>query len=192
MNYLAHMLLSDGSPEALVGNLAGDFVRGVDVSSLNREMQAGVELHRAVDRFTDSHPVVMRSRSRLPASWRHYRGVLIDVFYDHFLARDFETHAGEPLDDFAKRVYNALATQHDSLPPRLQRAAPVMIEHDWLRAYSRIEGLEVVLQGMSRRARREVALHESTGALRQQYNALQDDFDCFFPELRKFARQRSV
>ena len=192
MNYLAHMFLSDGSPEALVGNLAGDFVRGIDVSSLDSEVRAGVELHRAVDRFTDSHPVVMRSRSRLPASWRHYRGVLIDVFYDHFLARDFEAHAGEPLKVFAAKVYSALVAQHDSLPPRLQRAAPVMIEHDWLQAYSRIEGLEVVLQGMSRRARREVALHESTGVLREEYTALQEDFDCFFPELRKFARQHSV
>lgn len=169
MNYLAHMFLSDGTPEGLVGNLAGDFTRGVDVSSLTPGVQAGIALHRAVDRFTDSHPVVLHSRRRLPDSWRHYRGVLIDVFYDHFLARDFEAHAGEPLDAFATRVYGSLCAHHELLPPRLQQAAPVMIERDWLRAYAHFEGLEQVLRGMSRRARRDVALHESTGVLRRQY-----------------------
>ena len=192
MNYLAHMFVSDGTPEGLIGNLAGDFVRGVDLSSLPESMRTGIELHRAVDRFTDSHPVVMRSRARLPEHWRHYRGVLVDVFYDHFLARDFHAHAGEPLDDFVERVYSALDAHRDSLPPRLQRAAPVMIEHDWLRAYAHIEGLEAVLQGMSRRARREVALHESTAALREHYEGFKQDFESFFPELLKFASAQSV
>ena len=192
MNYLAHMLLSDGSPEGLVGNLAGDFVRGVDVSSLSEPMQAGVALHRAVDRFTDSHPTVQRSRSRLPESWRHYRGVLVDIFYDHFLARDFETHAGEALDVFAGRVYSALYDHHDNLPPRLQHAAPVMIEHDWLRAYAHVEGLEVVLRGMSRRAKREVALDAATADLREHYAAFESDFAEFFPDLLQFASHASM
>ena len=192
MNYLAHMLLSDGTPESLLGNLAGDFVRGIDVSSMTPGMQTGVQLHRAVDRFTDSHPLVQQSRARLPEHWRHYRGVLIDVFYDHFLASNFETLAGEPLDDFATRVYAALGEHADTLPPRLKRAAPVMIERDWLRAYTHIEGLEIVLQGMSRRARRDVALHESTAALRQNYTDLQSDFESFFPQLVNFASTVSV
>ncbi|MCA8914847.1 MAG: DUF479 domain-containing protein [Planctomycetes bacterium] len=192
MNYLAHMLLSDGSPEGLVGNLAGDFVRGVDVSSLSAPMQAGVTLHRAVDRFTDSHPTVLRSRSRLPESWRHYRGVLVDIFYDHFLARDFEAHAGEPLDSFAGRVYVALQEHRESLPPRLQQAAPVMIEHDWLRAYAHVEGLEVVLRGMSRRAKREVALDAAAADLREHYAAFETDFATFFPDLLQFASRASM
>lgn len=192
MNYLAHMLLSDGSAESLLGNLAGDFVRGVDLSSLPERMQAGVVLHRAVDRFTDSHPAVAASRARLPMLWRHYRGVLVDVFYDHFLARDFEAHAREPLDAFAARVYAALRENHDRLPPRLQSAAPVMIERDWLRAYAHIEGLELVLRGMSRRAKREVALHEATAALREHYTALKSDFEVFFPQLVQFASRNSM
>ena len=181
MNYLAHMLLSDGSPEGLVGNLAGDFVRGVDVSSLSAPMQAGVTLHRAVDRFTDSHPTVLRSRSRLPESWRHYRGVLVDIFYDHFLARDFEAHAGE-----------RIQRHRESLPPRLQQAAPVMIEHDWLRAYAHVEGLEVVLRGMSRRAKREVALDAAAADLREHYAAFETDFATFFPDLLQFASRASM
>jgi acyl carrier protein phosphodiesterase len=192
MNYLAHMFLSDGSPESLLGNLAGDFVRGVDVSSMTPGMQAGVQLHRAVDRFTDAHPLVQQSRARLPQSWRHYRGVLVDVFYDHFLARNFKALSGESLDVFATRVYSALDKHADALPPRLRQAAPVMIERDWLRAYAHIEGLEIVLRGMSRRARRDVALHESVGALRQNYTDLQADFENFFPQLVQFASRVSV
>jgi acyl carrier protein phosphodiesterase len=181
------MLLSDGSPEGMMGNLAGDFVRGVDVSSLSAPLLAGVVLHRAVDRFTDAHPAVQRSRARLPEHWRHYRGVLVDVFYDHFLARDFERFAGEPLDAFAARVYAALNDQLAHLPPRLQAAAPKMIEHDWLRAYAHREGLEIVLRGMSRRARRDVALEHAVAALDAEYDALSDDFESFFPELVQFA-----
>lgn len=192
MNYLAHMLLSDGTPESLLGNLAGDFVRGIDVSSMTPGMQQGVQLHRAVDRFTDAHPIVQQSRARLPQHWRHYRGVLVDVFYDHFLASNFDALANEPLDAFATRVYAALAEHADTLPPRLQRAAPVMIERDWLRAYAHFEGLEIVLRGMSRRARRDVALQESVGALRQNYTALRDDFENFFPQLVNFAATVSV
>jgi acyl carrier protein phosphodiesterase len=192
MNYLAHMFLSDGTPEGLIGNLAGDFVRGVNVSSLTPGMQAGIALHRAVDRFTDAHPIVKRSRDRLPESWRHYRGVLVDVFYDHFLARDFTACAGEPLDAFASRVYRALRTQHDSLPPRLQSASPIMIERDWLRAYASVEGLRVVLQGMSRRAKRPVALHDSVASLLEHYAAFESDFKTFFPELVQFASCKSM
>ncbi|MCB9893638.1 MAG: DUF479 domain-containing protein [Planctomycetes bacterium] len=186
------MVVSDGTPKGLVGNLAGDFVRGVDVASMPRHLQDGVALHRAVDRFTDAHPLVMQSRARLPQRWRHYRGVLVDVFYDHFLARDFESHVGEPLDGFAGRVYTALRDQHETLPPRLQRAAPAMIEHDWLRAYAHVEGLEAVLRGMSRRARREVALDAATADLREHYAAFERDFAEFFPQLRRFASRASM
>jgi acyl carrier protein phosphodiesterase len=192
MNYLAHMFLSDGTPEGLIGNLAGDFVRGIDVSMLTPGLQAGVALHRAVDRFTDAHPVVKRSRERLPESWRHYRGVLVDVFYDHFLARDFSIYANEPLGAFAARVYRALRANYDSLPPRLRSASPVMIERDWLRAYAHVEGLHVVLQGMSRRARRPVALHDSVATLVQHYAAFESDFKSFFPELVQFASCKSM
>jgi acyl carrier protein phosphodiesterase len=192
MNYLAHMLLSDGSPEGLVGNLAGDFMRGVDVSSLALPMQAGVLLHRAVDKFTDAHPIVRASRARLPQQWRHYRGVLVDVFYDHFLARDFDDWSPEPLDWFAGRVYRALREYHEMLPPRLQKAGPAMIEHDWLRAYAHVEGLRVVLQGMSRRAKREVALDDSVACLQAHYAAFESDFKAFFPDLLQFASCDSV
>jgi acyl carrier protein phosphodiesterase len=192
MNYLAHMLLSDGTPEGIVANLAGDFVRGVDLSSMAPFMQDGIALHRAVDRFTDAHPAVKQSRERLPMQWRHYRGVLVDVFYDHFLARHFDDYSPEPLEWFATRAYRALRLRHDSLPPRLQRVAPGMIEHDWLRAYASIEGLQLVLRGMSRRAKRDIALHQATADLALHYTEYEQDFRSFMPALVAFAAGQSM
>jgi acyl carrier protein phosphodiesterase len=187
MNYLAHMLLAGPSPQALLGNLAGDFLRGADAAVLAPVLHEGIALHRAVDRFTDAHPLVMRSRGRLNPGWRHYRGVLVDVFYDHFLAADFERIAGEPLSNFAARVYAALEDHAALLPPRLQRAAPVMVRHDWLNAYAWLEGLEEVLRGMGRRTRRGVPLHQAVGELRAGYAGFRADFDGFFPQLRAYA-----
>src|SRR5690606_4378229 len=125
--------------------LAGDFVRGVDVSTLHPALRDGVRRHRAVDAFTDGHALVRRSRERLHPSWRHWRGVLVDVFYDHILARDFEAYTGEPLHRFAARAYDALRVHAELLPPRLQHAAPAMMQHDWLNAYAHPEGVAIVL-----------------------------------------------
>jgi acyl carrier protein phosphodiesterase len=191
MNYLAHLVLSDQTPLGMVGNLAGDFLRGVDVSTLHPEIRRGVALHRAVDVFTDNHPVPRQSRERLDPAWRHWRRVLIDVFYDHCLARDFERHAGKPLSDFAAHVYAALEEQAEQLPPALQRAAPVMIEHDWLRAYAHIEGVEEILWRMSRRSSRAPALDRAGIELRARIAEFSADFNAFFPQLQALAAKQN-
>jgi acyl carrier protein phosphodiesterase len=184
VNYLAHMVLSDGTPLSLVGNLAGDFLHGVDVSALHPVLQEGIERHRAVDSFTDSHPLVRQTRNRLDPAWRHWRGVLVDVFYDHFLARDFEAHTGEPLASFASRAYAALREHAELLPPRLRRAVPVMIEYDWLNAYAYPEGVAQVLAGMSRRSRRSPGLQRAVPEMVQLAPELAQDFSEFFPQLQ--------
>lgn len=185
MNFLAHLLLCDGDDQRLVGGLAGDFVRGVDLSSLPAGVRRGVALHRAVDRFTDAHPLFARSRARLPDAMRHWRGVLVDVFYDHVLARDFEAHAAMPLRAFADRVYGLLAAHRDWLPPRLQRAAPVMIEHDWLCAYAHPQGVAEILGRMGARTRRESPLAQAAALLPEIGPGLADDFAGFFPQVRE-------
>lgn len=183
MNYLAHMLLSDGTPHGMAGNLAGDFVSGLDLSSVHPLLLQGIEQHRAVDRFTDSHPVTRRSRNRLDPKWRHWRGILVDVFYDHLLARGFEAFSAEPLPAFAARAYAALAECESILPPRLRRVAPVMIEHDWLGAYAHEQGLRAILWRMSRRARKAPELHEAVDELLAARDDFAADFQEFFPQL---------
>jgi acyl carrier protein phosphodiesterase len=184
VNYLAHLVLSDGSPLSLVGNLAGDFMRGVDLSTLHPSLMEGIARHRAVDVFTDSHAVTRRSRARLDPSWRHWRGVLVDVFYDHFLARDFHAHTGEPLREFAARVYAALDEHAALLPPRLARAAPLMVRHDWLNAYAYTEGVAEVLAGMSRRSRHAPQLHRAVTEMQALNAEFSADFTEFFPDVR--------
>lgn len=190
MNYLAHLVLADQTPLGLIGNLAGDFVRGVDVSTLHPEIRRGVAMHRAVDVFTDSHPVTRISRERLDPAWRHWRRVLVDVFYDHCLARDFERYAGKPLSEFAEGVYAALEAHAALLPPLLQRAAPVMVRHDWLRAYAHVEGVEEILWRMSRRSSRAPALDRAARELRADVGKYAADFNAFFPVLQAHVAER--
>lgn len=185
MNYLAHLLLADNTPESLIGNLAGDFLRGIDPATTHPALGPGIARHRAVDLFTDTHEVTARSRARLAPHWRLFSRVLLDVFYDHFLARDFELHTGETLAAFSSRVYGALRTHAHLLPPRLAQAAPIMVEHDWLQAYTHLAGVEVILGRMARRTRHGANLAQGIQDLKREYLGLQADFNEFLPQLRK-------
>jgi acyl carrier protein phosphodiesterase len=184
MNYLAHLVLADDTPESLIGNLAGDFLQGMDRAALHPALLPGIARHRAVDAFTDAHAVVARSRARLGTHWRLWGRVLVDVFYDHFLAANFERHTGRDLPVFAARVYAALESHRHLLPPRLARAAPVMVRHDWLRAYMHVEGVGVILSRMAARTRHGANLGQAVIDLRREHDGLSRDFDEFFPQLR--------
>ena len=188
MNYLAHLLLSDSHPEALVGSLLGDFARGVDLACLSPRMRAGVELHFRVDAFTDSHPVVRESKQRIAAPHRRYAGVLVDVFYDHFLALDWRRYAPVTLDEFARSAYEALEAHGPAVPERMAGMCRAMAAGDWLTSYREVESIDLVLRRMSRRLRRENDLGTGIEALRASYEPLRDDFHRFFPELLLFAK----
>ena len=118
MNYLAHLFLSGESTSILVGNFIGDSVRGNQYSTLDPTIQRGVLLHRAIDRFTDTHPVVHRSKQRVQAVTGRYGSVVIDVFYDHFLARDWPCHHPMPLPEYAQSVYTTLGGWLKEFPDR--------------------------------------------------------------------------
>src|SRR5262245_60018569 len=152
MNWLAHLRLAPAAPLLRLGNLCGDFVLGVDLGTLHPELQRGIAQHRAIDRFVDAHPMVRSSRARLDPGFRRFSGVLIDVFYDHFLARDWPLHGhGGTLTEFAAMVHTLLDTHAALLPWRLQQAAPWMRSQAWLVSYADVDGIEAVLQRMARR-----------------------------------------
>ncbi|MBX3475790.1 MAG: DUF479 domain-containing protein [Planctomycetes bacterium] len=189
MNYLAHLALADDTPESLLGNLAGDFLHGLDPACIAPELRPGIANHRAIDRFTDAHPVVAQARGLLAPSAGHFSGVLLDVYFDHFLARDFNIQHGQSLQPFAQRVYAALESHRHLLPPRLAEAAPVMIRHDWLAAYAHTEGVGVILQRMVHRTRRGATLAHGAAWLQRHYQELEAAFNDFYPQLRKQFRQ---
>lgn len=188
MNWLAHLRLAPADPLLRLGNLCGDFVRGVDLAALHPQLQIGVAQHRAIDRFVDAHPVVRRSRARLDPEFRRLAGVLVDVFYDHFLARDWERlGCGCPLTDFAATTHGLLRQHSALLPPRLQQAIPWMESEQWLVGYARLDGIGEVLARMAGRLSRPTPLAAGVTQLLTHYEALGSDFEALWPELTRFA-----
>lgn len=188
MNYLAHLYLSDDSPRLLLGALLGDFVGAGYRGVYPEEVCRGIELHRHVDRFTDSHYLTAKSRRRLSDDYRLLKGVMIDVFYDHFLANNWQNYSDEPLEDFCSRVYRVLLTSSSPLPLRLQNMLPRMACENWLLSYREVGTIELVMRGLSRRLRRPNNLAMSYIELERHYAGLEKDFQGFFPELKEFAQ----
>jgi len=188
MNYLAHLVLAGPEPEALLGALMGDFVKGPLRAQYPSAITHALALHRKVDSFTDAHPVTAASRGRVSPQRRRFAGIMVDLFYDHFLARDWAAHATEPLGTFTARVYALLKEHEVLLPERLRLIAPRMAAHDWLASYARIESVHAALNGMSLRLKRSNHLAGAGAELEANYAALEADFRAFFPEVVRFAR----
>lgn len=187
MNYLAHLYLADLAGSSLVGNLMGDFVRGRLDGRFPPAIESGIRLHRRIDSFTDRHPAVRRGRARLPGHWRRYAGILLDVFYDHFLACEWEMRHAQPLEAFAARVYAALEAQFDDLDGGLQAAAPRLKAHNVLVAYRDPAGVERTLASLSRRLRRPNPLADGMMILNADAGGLYQDFVELLPDLERFA-----
>ena len=153
MNFLAHALLAGDAPALIVGGVIGDWIKGPLPGTLPADLAKGVALHRAIDDFAESHPAFRRSRSRVSAERRRYAGVLVDIFYDHLLARDWATLHQQPLDEYCDEVYGLISDRLHDLPVSAHPALTLMAQEDWLTSYAQIEGIADVLARMSRRAR---------------------------------------
>ena len=182
MNHLAHALLAADAPLLLAGNLAGDFVKGRLDHLPPTPLMAGIRMHRGIDAYTDRHPVWLRSRRRVEP--RRVSGVIVDIAYDHFLARHFASYSDIPLEEFAARTYRILLDHQSLLPPRLRAILPRIVAEDWLASYRWLEGVE---RTFSRLARRVPALAGGTQQIRACYRPLEADFREFYPQLAGFA-----
>ena len=192
MNHLAHLRLSPPDPHWRLGALLGDFVRGADLSAHPDGVRRGIELHRAIDSFTDAHPVFAQSRRRIDGPLRRFSGVLVDVFYDHFLLRRWdEIGSGEHAAAFASEAYALLRDHRELLHGAIHTHLDRMIENRWLEKSADLEGVRTVLGRIAMRMRREVALEDGAELLRRDYDAFADDFDSFWPDVEVFARTRS-
>ncbi len=188
MNFLAHLYLAPDDDDALLGSLMGDFVKGPLRGEHAPGIERGLALHRRIDAFTDAHPVVARSRARILPPRRRYAGIMVDMFYDHCLARDWARYASLPLEQFADRVYRLLENQGSRLPERLRRMAPTMTRQDWLSSYREVRAIGCALERMGTRLKRGNALLGAGADLDVHYAGLGADFDEFFPQLITFAR----
>ena len=189
MNYLAHLYLAEQSRQGLLGSLLGDFVKGRLDDRFPETVRRGIVLHRAIDTFTDAHPLHLESRNRIGRQRRRYAGIIIDVCYDHFLCRRWTDYSRESLACFSARVYEVLREHRNQLPERLRRIAPHMIADDWLGSYAELDNVGRALDGIARRIRRSNPLAGALTEIEANYAALDDDFRRFFPELQAQARQ---
>lgn len=183
MNYLAHLYLSDDDPDSIIGSLMGDFAKGRVDPDLPPAVRRGILIHRRIDSFTDAHPVFGRSRHRIRPEFRRYAGILIDLFYDHFLARRWSRYADMPLEDFAQRVYRIMQEHQHGLPPAMQRSMSYMVRNRLLQSYRDTAGIARALQGIETRLKRPSRLHRAVAELEERYQDLGGDFAEFFPEL---------
>lgn len=185
MNFLAHLFLSGADPELLVGNLLGDFVKGRLEGHFPAGIERGILLHRQIDSFAGRNRHFLRSKKRLDTSFGHYRGVLVDLFYDHFLAVLWDEYANVPLQLFLSGAMRIVKEYEDILPERLRRIAPLIFT-ELLPSYLEVQGIERALQRMSTRIARPNRLGEGGVELRRHYDWLCGDFREFLPELREF------
>ncbi|MCU1729915.1 ACP phosphodiesterase [Pseudomonas sp. 7P_10.2_Bac1] len=191
MNYLAHLHLGGQRPEELLGSLYGDFVKGRLQGQYSPTIESAIQLHRSIDVFTDSHPLVDQSLSRFTRTRRRYAGIVLDVFFDHCLARDWSQYADGPLERFTSTFYALLVTQRH-LPKRLASIAPHMAAHDWLGSYQDFGVLEQVFQGIARRLSQPEELAGAMHDLRALYGPLSEDFSAFYPQLQAFAAREKL
>lgn len=187
MNFLAHLYLAPDDDEALLGSLMGDFVKGPLRGQHAPGIEHGMALHRRIDTFTDAHAIVRRSRARIAPPRRRYAGIIVDMFFDHCLARDWARYAALPLGQFTQRVYRLLEANDPILPERLQVMAQVMRREDWLSSYRELHGVALALERMGRRLTRGNGLLGAGDDLLANYAGLGEDFDAFFPQLVAFA-----
>ncbi|WP_434569531.1 ACP phosphodiesterase [Pseudomonas sp. Z3-8] len=189
MNYLAHLHLGGPGREQLLGSLYGDFVKGPLQGQFTPQIEAAIALHRRIDMYTDRHPLVDVALSRFSTVRRRYAGIVLDVFFDHCLARDWAQYGEGPLLDFTSRVYQVLAAEAQ-LPGRLAQIAPFMAADDWLGSYKEFDVLGQVLRGISRRLSRPEELAGAMAELVRLYEPLSEDFRLFYPQLQDFAQNQ--
>jgi acyl carrier protein phosphodiesterase len=183
MNFLAHIYLSGDNDLMKIGNFMADGIHGKHFDVFPMNIQKGIILHRAIDTFTDAHPLFRQSTKRLHANYHHYSGIIVDIFYDHFLAKNWSSYSDEKLDVFTERFYQSLKDNYDSLTPKTQMMMPYMIDHNWLVSYQTIQGIEIILEKMDARMKRNSNMRFAVAELRTYYSEFEQEFSCFFEEL---------
>lgn len=162
----------------------GDFVKGNQYQNYEPDVAKGVLLHREIDRFTDSHEVVNQSKKRLSDKYRHYSGVIVDMFYDHFLAKNFNEFHSEDLRIFSESHFKRLVAFQDQMPVRAQHMLPYMVSNNWLMAYAELKGIHRALSGLSRRTKFDSKMDESIQDLTRHYSLFEEEFRLFFPDIQ--------
>lgn len=190
MNYLAHIYLSGGDDDLKIGNFIADSVKGKKFISYPEKIQKGIILHRAIDTYTDSHPVVKKSVTRLFKDYSHYSRVIVDILYDHFLAANWKDYSVVPLEQYVSDFYSLLHRYFDVLPKRVQNFLPYMEQENWLFNYATVEGIGKILSQMNIRTGNRSRMNLAVNELNIYYTEFEEEFRIFFKDLQFFANEK--
>ena len=186
MNFLAHIYLSGDDTEVLMGNFIGDSIKGKKrILQFPEQVQKGIIVHREIDSYMDSHPIVKKGMSRLRSKYPKYSGVIIDMFYDHLLAANWSIYSDISLEKYIQYIYNTVEENNHLLVGKAKVMFPAMRENNWLLSYATLEGMESILYQMTYRIKNRVALHDSINELREFYEDYEYEFFDFFDQIMK-------
>lgn len=192
MNFLAHIYLSGEDDLIKIGNFMADGIRGKDYENFSDGLKTGILLHRFIDSYTDSHPVFRQSTKKLHANYSHYSGVLVDMFYDHFLAKNWSTYSKIPLKDYVQSFYRLLQTNYHLLTDKVQHLVPYMIKENWLYNYQFLEEFKVILSQMDSRTKNKSKMRFATQDLQLHYAEFEKEFSLFFEEIQIAAQKKLI
>ncbi len=190
MNFLAHIYLSGDDEDVTIGNFIADGIKGNRYLNYPQGISNGIILHRAIDTFTDAHPIVHQSTAKLHKNYGHYSGVIVDILYDHFLAKNWEKYHPLPLADYVQEFYALLRKNFTNLPARIQRMMPYMIADNWLLSYATVEGIAKILSQMNVRTKGIAKMDKAVRELNEHYPEFESEFTSFFEELRTYSDQK--
>lgn len=188
MNYLAHTYLSGNNNKLMIGNFIADSVKGNNYQHFDKEIQKGILLHRKIDEFTDNHPLTKQSGALLKPHYHRYSAIVMDIFYDHFLAVNWKKFHTEPLPEFSRRIYGILLWNYAHLPVHIKRILPFMIASNRLNSYAAIAGVEQSLNIMANHTSMPDNAEKAVQVLKNNYNQMESDFFLFFDELQEFVK----
>ena len=192
MNFLAHIYLSGENDFLKIGNFMADSIRGNRYLEYPDELRKGILLHRYIDTFTDAHPIYRKSKHRFHEKYGHYAGVIMDIVYDHFLAKNWNSYFNENLEVYAENFYILMRRNFDILTPKTQNLLPYMMDQNWLVQYASLEGLEIILFQMDYRTKHRVNMQEAIVEVQLHYNELETEFTLFFEELQQYCKEKLI
>ena len=190
MNFLAHLYLSEDNPKIIIGNFIADHIKGNRFTHLDTQNQKGIRLHREIDTFTDAHRITRISKGRLGKRHGLYAGIIVDIFYDHYLAKNWHDYSAIPLDIYVEAVYQLLEDHKQILPKKTLEILPAMVRDNWLYNYRYKEGIKNVLIGMNDRTENKGKIDTAIKVLHQFDSDFENDFKLFFEELKNFSSEK--
>lgn len=190
MNILAHLYLSGNKPHLMVGNFMADAIKGKAYLKYDIDIQQGILLHRAIDTFTDQHPIVKQSKLRLNQRYHHFKGIIIDIFYDHYLAKNWSQFSTIPLEIYSKDTYAILRKYTKIYPSKVNRMLFFMIFENWLMSYQNTDEIKKVLTRMSYRTKHPSNMNLAVEDLLLHYEDFENDFRLFFNDIIQFTQSK--